>query len=55
MSTANHASPRPVAGIDVSKGCLDVCLLPDGGTFCVANDQRGIDELAGRLGEARPE
>ena len=46
---------RRHAGIDVSKRCLDVCLLPDGEAFSVANDQRGIDELVGRFEEARTE
>jgi transposase len=43
------------AGIDVSKRRLDVCVLPTGETFSVANDQRGIDELVGRFEKARSE
>ena len=54
MSTTTPKRARHV-GIDVSKGRLDVCLLPEGEAFSVANDQQGIDQLAGRLGEARPE
>ncbi len=44
-----------VVGIDVSKRRLDVCLMPDGEAFAVANDQRGIDELLSRLEEVCPE
>lgn len=54
MSTTNPERTRYV-GIDVSKARLDVCLLPEGEPFFVANDHEGIDELAGRLEEARPE
>jgi len=36
-------------GIDVSKEHLDVCSLPDGEIFSVANDRAGIDELLARL------
>lgn len=43
------------AGIDVSKRRLDVCLLPGGEVFSVANDPEGIDELLGRFEEARTE
>ncbi len=38
-------------GIDVSKRRLDVCLVPDGEVFTVANDQEGVDELLSRLAE----
>jgi transposase len=49
-------SPVRHLGIDVSKERLDVCSLPDGGTFSVANDRAGIDELLARLLEGvRPE
>jgi transposase len=49
-------SPVRHVGIDVSKEGLDVCSLPDGGTFSVANDRAGIDELLARLLEGvRPE
>jgi transposase len=56
MTTLNDDSTMPRhAGIDVSKGRLDVCLLPEGEAFHVANDQGGIDELVGRFEQARPE
>jgi len=43
-------------GIDVSKEHLDVCSLPDGEIFSVANDRAGIDELLARLLEGvRPD
>src|SRR5215211_513639 len=49
-------SPVRHLGIDVSKERLDVCSLPDGGTFSVANDRAGIDELLARLLQGvRPE
>jgi transposase len=49
-------SPVRHVGIDLSKERLDVCSLPDGGTFSVANDRAGIDELLARLLEGvRPE
>ena len=48
MSTASPVRHHHV-GIDVSKERLDVCLLPEGETFSVANDQAGIDELLARL------
>jgi transposase len=54
MSTTNPHSTRRV-GIDVSKARLDVCLLPEGETFAVANDREGVQSLLGRLREARPE
>jgi transposase len=47
-------SPVRHVGIDVSKGRLDVCSLPDGETFSVANEQTGIDELLARLLEGAP-
>ncbi len=47
------------AGVDVSKGRLDVCCVRRGETteheaFSVPNDDAGIDALVGRLAEARP-
>ncbi len=54
MSTMDTQRPRYV-GIDVSKRRLDVCLMPDGQIFAVANDQEGIDSLLRRLEEIRPE
>jgi transposase len=38
-------------GIDVCKDRLDVCLLPSGEAFSVANDPEGIAALLGRLRE----
>jgi transposase len=38
-------------GIDVSKDCLDVHLRPSGETLCVSRDEKGLDELTGRLVE----
>ncbi len=43
------------AGIDVSKARLDVCLLPEGETFSVANDSEGIESLLQQLREVSPE
>jgi transposase len=54
MSTTSPEWGRH-AGVDVSKGRLDVCLLPGRQAFCVANDPEGIDELVRRLEETRPE
>lgn len=54
MSTTDIERPRYV-GIDVSKRCLDVCLMPNGEVFTVANDPEGIDSLLQRLEEVRPE
>jgi transposase len=49
-------TPKEVyVGIDVSKARLDVCVMPEGRTFAVPNDQAGIDELLERLGRLRPE
>jgi transposase len=53
--TTNPQRPRHHVGIDVSKERLDVCLMPDGQTFAVANDQEGIDSLIERLQQMRPE
>ncbi len=36
-------------GIDVSKRSLDVCILPNGESFAVSNDQAGIDSLLDQL------
>src|SRR5215216_1219569 len=54
MSATNPQRPRHV-GIDVSKERLDVCLMPEGEAFALANDQEGIDSLIERLEEAPPE
>jgi transposase len=50
MSTTSSVR-RHVVGIDVCKERLDVCLLPEGESFSVANDQAGIDELLAHLAE----
>lgn len=51
MSSTQQQQQEVVhVGIDVSKRrTLDVCLLPEGESFVVANDQEGIDELLSRL------
>ncbi len=54
MSTTISERTRHYVGIDVSKGRLDICLLPEGESFSVTHEQRGIDELAGLLEAARP-
>lgn len=41
-----------VAGVDVGKEKLSVCLLPDGECFEVANDPAGISQLVARCLEA---
>ncbi|MEW6636836.1 MAG: IS110 family transposase [Actinomycetota bacterium] len=41
------------AGVDVSKGRLDVALRPKGRRFSVANDPEGIEELVSRLARER--
>ena len=43
-----------VVGIDVSKGRLDVHVLPGGEGFAVARDATGLDELAVRLAALSP-
>jgi transposase len=45
---------EPYVGVDVSKGHLDVALLPSGESFVVANDQEGLEELLRRLEDPRP-
>jgi transposase len=42
------------AGVDVSKGRLDVALRPTTECFTVPNDDAGIDSLIGRLQKAPP-
>lgn len=42
-------------GIDVSKTCLDVHVLPSGEAFRVGRDAAGLDELVGRLRAAPPQ
>jgi transposase len=41
------------AGVDVSKGHLEVFVAPTGERFSVTNDDSGIDELLARLDESR--
>jgi transposase len=41
-------------GIDLSKERLDVCFIPEGDHFVVANDEAGIQSLLDRLLQARP-
>ena len=41
--------PSTVAGIDVSKRRLDVCVLPQGASYQVASDAAGYADLAQRL------
>jgi transposase len=55
MSDTTDPARATHVGIDVSKGRLDVCLMPEGEAFTVTNDQRGIDELLGRLLKLHPE
>jgi transposase len=42
------------AGVDVSKGRLEVFVAPTGERFSVPNDDSGVDELLARLGEPSP-
>ena len=41
-------------GVDVSKNCLDVAVLPMGEAFKVTNDEDGIQTLVKRLKELNP-
>ena len=41
-----------VAGIDISKDSLDVCVMPGGDCFQVARDAKGLKALTKRLGPA---
>lgn len=43
-----------VAGIDVSKEHLDVCLRPEGEAFTVSRDPAGLDDLVVRLLPVQP-
>jgi transposase len=43
-----------VIGIDVSKGKLDVAILPSGEQFTISNDQSGIARLVQRLKSLKP-
>jgi transposase len=57
MNTTTTNPTRHHVGIDLSKGRLEVCLMPEGEAFALANDQEeGIDSLIEHLQEeARPE
>jgi transposase len=46
---------RACVGIDVSKDRLDVHVLPEGETFVVAGDGKGLAELVERMGTLGPE
>ncbi len=54
-TTKPHKKRAHHAGIDVSKARLDVCLLPEGETFSVANNTEGIESLLQRLREVSSE
>jgi len=41
-------------GIDVSKGLLDVAVLPEGESWSAANDEEGITQVVKRLKGLRP-
>ncbi len=49
MSINTESAGAVHVGVDVSKHSLDVCILPDGKSFAVSNDQAGIDSLLERL------
>jgi transposase len=52
---ANEKTEKVYVGIDVCKARLDVVLLPSGESFSsVANDEEGLQELAGKLLTADP-
>jgi transposase len=53
--TADPQRTAAHVGIDVCKARLDVCILPQGETFAVANDPAGIESLLEQLREVRPE
>jgi transposase len=55
MSGTTNPEGTCHVGIDVSKRRLDVCVLPEGEHFVVANDEAGIASLLQRLREADPE
>jgi transposase len=49
MSTSTDLGGAVHVGIDVYKHSLDICILPDGESFVVSNDQAGIDSLLNRI------
>ncbi len=54
MSDTTDPPKAIQVGIDVSKGHLDVYVLPEGEHFVVANDEEGIEYLLDRLLGAPP-
>jgi transposase len=48
------STTKVYAGIDVSKGRLEVAVRPVGERFDVPNDDAGIDELVGGLRQRHP-
>jgi transposase len=54
-NTADSQRTAAYVGIDVCKARLDVCILPQGEVFAVANEPVGIDSLLSQLREVCPE
>lgn len=54
MSDTTGPGGATHVGIDVSKERLDVCFIPEGEHFVVANNEAGIQSLLDRLLQARP-
>jgi hypothetical protein len=52
MSDTTGPGGATHVGIDVSKERLDVCFIPEGEHFVVANNEAGIQSLLDRLLEA---
>ena len=52
MSTTT--ATKVYAGVDVSKGRLEVFVHPTGERFSIPNDDSGVDELLARLEESSP-
>jgi transposase len=52
--SATTAMTKVYAGVDVSKGRLEVFVAPTGERFGVPNDDSGVDELLARLEESSP-
>jgi transposase len=52
-TTTTTTTTKVYAGVDVSKGHLEVFVAPTGERFSVTNDDSGIDELLARLDESR--
>ena len=51
MSATTTTATKVYAGVDVSKGHLEVFVLPTGERFSVPNDDSGVEELLARLDE----